>query len=87
MRWVWDTDVRKTFMVYDEDKPETAPVVCREIRKEADACLLSAAPLLLAEVKKYRRLLQNLQTNGREVFDAIEYAEEALRAAAWAEEG
>jgi hypothetical protein len=41
MKWVYDND-GKHFMVFDEDEPETAPVICREIRKEEHAKQITA---------------------------------------------
>ena len=50
MRWNYDTDSRKTFMVFDEDTPEEAGCVCREVRTEAHARLIAAAPDLLEAI-------------------------------------
>lgn len=44
--WTYDGDSSDTFMVYDPDLPDTAPVVCREVREEENARLIALAPEL-----------------------------------------
>lgn len=44
MRWVYDKDCDGTFMVYDNDDPDTDNVVARGIKSEDDARLIAAAP-------------------------------------------
>lgn len=63
--WTYDTDSKPgTFFVYDDEAPETSPVIARDIRSEEHARLIAAAPELL-------KMLENFPQDTRKVWPLI----------------
>lgn len=56
--WTFDNDSNGTFMVFDPNLPDDAPVVCRGVRKESDARLISAAPEMLTALAVAETVLE-----------------------------
>jgi hypothetical protein len=49
--WLMDTDTRDSFMVYPENDESGETVVCRGIKRAADAVAIRAMPDLLAALQ------------------------------------
>ena len=77
--WVYDND-GKHFMVFDEQQPETAPVICREVRKEEYAKQLAKVPAFVDLTRNVAGLDDSvLESTDVKVLQSIlrEYREQA----------